>query len=193
MTSPSETVLRPCAHCGGEAATGQDYEAWFVQCVDSECGISTPLRVTLENAVALWNHRTIASKVVAQAVAREANLAVLNAAPEVERLRAVNAGMAEDLRLLNARNHELLERVEQLRAAPEVVALIGFVRAMADEKNWDDMPGCLRWDGKRHAIEWAQNLLEECAALAIAEKEEEESDYDSVTDEEWAEYHKELT
>jgi hypothetical protein len=37
--------------------------------------------------------------------------------------------------------------------------LQAVVANFADEKNWSDKPANLRWDGKRHAIEYAQSTL----------------------------------
>lgn len=39
--------------------------------------------------------------------------------------------------------------------------LLAVVANFADEKNWKDRPANLRWDGKRHAIEYAQSVIAE--------------------------------
>ena len=33
------------------------------------------------------------------------------------------------------------------------------IRQFADEANWSDKVGCLQWMGKRHAIEYAKEML----------------------------------
>lgn len=39
--------------------------------------------------------------------------------------------------------------------------LTAVIANFADSKNWSDEVGCLRWDGKRHAIEYAQSVLDD--------------------------------
>lgn len=39
--------------------------------------------------------------------------------------------------------------------------LLAVIKNFANKRNWSDEPGCLRWDGKRHAIEFAQTTLNE--------------------------------
>lgn len=40
------------------------------------------------------------------------------------------------------------------------IALIGALRNFADRLNWVDEPGRLQWTGKRHAIEFAESVLD---------------------------------
>lgn len=37
--------------------------------------------------------------------------------------------------------------------------LLAVIANFANEKNWADEPSNLRWDGKRHAIEFAQSVI----------------------------------
>lgn len=39
--------------------------------------------------------------------------------------------------------------------------LMAVIANFANAKNWSDEPANLRWDGKRHAIEYAQSILAE--------------------------------
>lgn len=39
--------------------------------------------------------------------------------------------------------------------------LLAVIANFANENNWSDEPANLRWDGKRHAIEYAQTTLTE--------------------------------
>jgi hypothetical protein len=39
--------------------------------------------------------------------------------------------------------------------------LLAVIANFANEKNWSDEPANLRWDGKRHAVEYAQSVIAE--------------------------------
>jgi hypothetical protein len=41
------------------------------------------------------------------------------------------------------------------------------IKQFADPANWSDRVACLQWIGKRHAIDWADDLLSALKAAGI--------------------------
>lgn len=52
-------------------------------------------------------------------------------------------------------------RAALCRERAKTKRLLAVIANFANEKNWSDEPANLRWDGKRHAIEYAQTTLTE--------------------------------
>lgn len=86
------------------------------------------------------------------AVACEHESFLAEAAIEIERLNGIYSSAVKgrsDFR------NALVE--ERERSAKLLAALCNF----ADHKNWVDEVGNLQWLGKRHAIEYAQSVIDE--------------------------------
>lgn len=54
--------------------------------------------------------------------------------------------------------NEAIDRMETMQ--DEINTLRRCVENFADPKNWDDRIGCLRWNAKRHAIDYAEAALD---------------------------------
>ena len=53
----TETKLKPCPFCGGEASMYIAYDDGYYVCCD-ECGCGLPVYNTEEEAIEAWNRRT---------------------------------------------------------------------------------------------------------------------------------------
>ena len=52
----SESKLKPCPFCGGEATLIKGYFCWWVKC--EKCGAETVVETSTTKAIALWNVRS---------------------------------------------------------------------------------------------------------------------------------------
>jgi hypothetical protein len=70
-----------------------------------------------------------------------------------------------DLRDCNPANPFIATMAAELLALrDDLKATEAALWQFADDRNWSDQVGCLQWVGKRHAIEYARNVVEGLAA-----------------------------